>query len=129
MTTANDIMIPVPTFREKSPPKQLDITNLSSSDFSYLESRDPFMYYSIPGCRISTVHDRISSQRSKRNSDGIENNHIVTRRSCVSVEGHSDLLVHGLIDDINDTYPSDIDLIDFDILSILSAAENQEKQI
>ena len=81
---------PMPTFSEK-PQKQINPSDLSSSDVASLKTNDAFMYYSIPSARKAAILNKpVDMQREVGP---------VTRQSRISFECYGDLLLEDLIND------------------------------
>mmetsp|Transcript_9170 Transcript_9170/g.15941 ORF Transcript_9170/g.15941 Transcript_9170/m.15941 type:complete len:147 (-) Transcript_9170:162-602(-) len=93
----------------------IDLVDISADDLKSIQSKDPFLYYSIPGVRSSKVLMRDidisnlgrSQFRNCRSCpsrlETVQYNsqpHRVTRSSCISFECHPDLLFEDdLLDD------------------------------
>jgi hypothetical protein len=99
--------MPGDTFKVKTifekPVKQINLSDLDSSDIASLKTKDPFMYYSIPGVRIASMLDKeidwstfdvsapSSDHRNKKQKmtgSGPKEACIVVRKSQVSYECH-----------------------------------------
>ena len=94
--------------------QQMDIKNLNSSDLESLKEKDPFMYYSIPGVKdatlllddvdISTIQKSLIRRNciscpSRPETQGKTLSTKVTRRTCISFECHTDLLMANMFDE------------------------------
>ena len=98
----------------------IDITNLSEEDLKALRKEDPFLYYSIPIIRHSVLRIRSSAAdtdattQPSRNQESARSRHdsrpsrvevessssvMVERKSCISFECHTDLLLEDFMDD------------------------------
>jgi len=103
-----------------------DITDISADELHLIKEQDPFLYYSIP----TKVHqdpprDRkrgsctsLSSSSSSSSSSSTEDRPMiqqqptrrVSRKSCISVECHPDLLMCGIFNYNNVDIEDDIDM-------------------
>jgi hypothetical protein len=84
----------VPTKGPSEPKKViLDIGSLTEEDLKTLKMQDPFLYYSIPSVRRAAVCGNKgidgSSLQQQSSNRWVE----VERRSCISFECHTDLLL------------------------------------
>ncbi len=102
----------------------IDTTNLSEEDLQALRKEDPFLYYSIPTIRHSVLRIRssaadadadVTTQRSRKQESArsrrvsrpsrsrveVESSSsgMVERKSCISFECHTDLLLEDFMDD------------------------------
>ncbi|KAL3804652.1 hypothetical protein HJC23_008467 [Cyclotella cryptica] len=107
-----DFVFPVATVFEKTL-KKLDIKDITSSDLASLKKSDPFMYYSIPAIRKATLHcthldlstvSNLTSDQVPRTSSDRSSESEVTRKSRISFECHTDLLLEDLMDNFNSDY-------------------------
>ena len=90
--------------------KQIDIKEISANDLESIRREDPFMYYSIPGVRISkmlmkdgvdtsdlsalsTIKRSCFSSPSRLETVQGKAQETVVRKSCISFECHPDLLL------------------------------------
>lgn len=113
----------VPTKRTDEAPKRvIDTSNLSEEDLEALRKQDPFLYYSIPRVRNATLRSSAveADLTTQRNQDPnpkqelaptrrrasscpsqVESSSstMVKRRSCISFERHTDLLLEECMDD------------------------------
>ena len=93
--------------------KVIDTSLLKEEDLKTLKKQDPFLYYSIPAVRTATHLSRdvdmpclkggicslnASSLSQLKSAPSTK----VERRSCISFECHTDLILEGLIDDMDD---------------------------
>ena len=100
---------------DEAPKRVIDTRNLSEEDLEALKKQDPFLYYSIPTVRnavlrrCSAAHVTTtrrnpeparSRSRSRRAScpSRVESS-MVERKSCISFECHTDLLLEDFMDD------------------------------
>lgn len=123
-------------FEEHTSTKQeLDLQDLNEDDIRELQEKDAFLYYSIPGVRAAKVAlkdidysdvnalcqgvsqvslaPKLSSKRRHRQVDSTK----VVRRSCVSFEAHTSLLLEDLLDELSDD--DDFSTFECDELDIL----------
>ena len=96
----------------------IDTTNLSEEDLQALKKQDPFLYYSIPKIRntvlrssaanadVTTQTQRNQNQKSADSRRASRPSQVessssamVERKSCISFECHTDLLLEDLMDD------------------------------
>lgn len=99
--------MPGDTFKVKTifekPVKQINLSDLDSSDVTSLKTKDPFMYYSIPGVKMASMLDKEidwstfdvsapssdhQNKRQKITGSGPKEACIVVRKSQVSYECH-----------------------------------------
>lgn len=96
-------------FEQKPPARELDLQDLSEKDLASLKKSDPFLYYSIPGVRSASValkdvdYSDVDALCQQGVSKGRSSSRVV-RRSCVSFECHTslvmeDMLLDGFSDD------------------------------
>jgi hypothetical protein len=103
------------TETEADQKKMIDTSTLKEEDLKTLKEQDPFLYNSIPAVRTATVLNRdvdVSSLQGGQPSTSrrascpsrIESTPTtkIERRSCISFECHTDLLLEDCIDDITD---------------------------
>jgi len=83
-----------PTFSDEKPKKIIDTTDLNVEDMESLKKSDPFLYFSIPAVRRAAVHNKEVDLSSLRDSQASR----VERRSRISFECHTDLLLEDLMD-------------------------------
>ena len=98
---------------DEAPKRVIDTRNLSEEDLEALKKQDPFLYYSIPTVRnavlrrCSAAHVTTTRRnpeparsRSRRGScpSRVESS-MVERKSCISFECHTDLLLEDFMDD------------------------------
>lgn len=119
-----ECMIVKTVLEAKVPKKEIDLKNTNQSDLKYIEEKDPFLFYSIPGVRsakmrmqdvdLTSVVKQQGSKAPRPASVWGQPNKVsaaqkVRRLSCVSVECHPDvLLLDGILgDDINDCMAMD----------------------
>ena len=113
--------------------EQYDITDISADELNLIKEQDPFLYYSIPtkvhqdpprgrkrgSCTSLSSSSSVSSSSSLSSSSSTEDRPFmqqqptrrVSRKSCISVECHPDLLM----DDIFNYNNVDLDDMDMDI--------------
>ena len=111
----------VPTKQTDEAPKRvIDTSNLSDEDLEALKKQDPFLYYSIPSVRNATLRrsstvgaDLTTQSNNQDQKQGLAPNRrascpsrvesssstMVKRRSCISFECHTDLLLEDCMDD------------------------------
>ncbi len=101
----------------------IDTTNLSEEDLQALRKEDPFLYYSIPTIRhhsvlrirSSAADTDVTTQRSRNQESACSrrascpsrvevevessSSGMVERKSCISVECHTDLVLEDFMDD------------------------------
>ncbi len=80
-------------------PTEIDISNLSAEDLQSLKQEDPFLYYSIPSVRREALHFAQPELSASRCAE--ESTTVVKRRTRVSFECHSDLLMGDLEEKYN----------------------------
>ncbi len=96
---------------DEAPKRVIDTRNLSEEDLEALKKQDPFLYYSIPTVRnavlrrssasnVTTTQRNPEPARSRRAScpSRVESS-MVERKSCISFECHTDLLLEDFMDD------------------------------
>ena len=83
-------------------PTEIDISNLSAEDLQSLKQEDPFLYYSIPSVRRAALHFAQPELSGSRCLE--ESTTVVKRRTRVSFECHSDLLMEDLLGDLEEKY-------------------------
>jgi len=98
---------------DEAPKRVIDTRNFSEEDLEALKKQDPFLYYSIPTVRnavlrrCSAAHVTTTRRnpeparsRSRRAScpSRVESS-MVERKSCISFECHTDLLLEDCMDD------------------------------
>ena len=102
---------------DKAPKRMIDTRNLSEEDLEALRKQDPFLYYSILTVRNASealqlqssaadlaTHRNTESTLSQRASCLLQQEEpsssaLVERKSCISFEYHTDLLLRNFIDD------------------------------
>ena len=97
-------------------PIEIDIGNLSTEDLQSLKQNDPFLYYSILVVRKSaySFEEPDMSRTSLRGCSTVE------RRTRVSYECHSDLLLMDLLGDFDEEYDeSALDQMDLECSKML----------
>ena len=143
LSTTTDKMFTVPTkgsmatrMTEDSVQKKvIDTRSLKGEDLETLKKQDPFLYFSIPALRSATLLGRevdMSSLKGDRSSrrascpSKIESapSTKIERRSRISFECHTDLILEGCIDDMDDLNMRD----EFDFGSLLDQPLFREKQ-
>ncbi len=116
------------TSTDEAPKRVIDTRNLSEEDLEALKKQDPFLYYSIPTVRNAVVR-RCSAAHvttTQRNPDPeparsrrascpsrVESS-MVERKSCISFECHTDLLLEDYMDDTEIFGNGNGDGVDFD---------------
>lgn len=104
----------IPTKDEPSAQKKIvDTRNLTEDDLKRLKKEDPFLYFSIPAVRTATLLNRDVEMSSLKNgrcsrrascpspSRQTKSSTVTTkveRRSCISFECHTDLIVEEIFD-------------------------------
>ena len=83
-------------------PTEIDISNLSAEDLQSLKQEDPFLYYSIPSVRREAL--RFAQPELSASRCAEESTTVVKRRTRVSFECHSDLLMEDLLGDLEEKY-------------------------
>ncbi|KAL7528130.1 hypothetical protein ACHAXR_003930, partial [Thalassiosira sp. AJA248-18] len=107
------------------PSQELDLQDSSEEEIRCLQQKDPFLYYSIPGVRMAKAALKevdysdvsLTSQNSESQTPAVSKTK-VARRSCVSFECHTNLLMEDLLDDLSEDELVGLfgdDLKDFDI--------------
>eukprot|EP00984_Skeletonema_dohrnii_P028109 scaffold17945_cov136-Skeletonema_dohrnii-CCMP3373.AAC.7 len=143
LSTTTDLIFTVPTkgsmatrMTEDSVQKKvIDTRSLKGEDLKTLKKQDPFLYFSIPALRSATLLGRevdMSSLKGDRSSrrascpSKIESapSTKIERRSRISFECHTDLILEGFIDDMDDLNMRD----EFDFGSLLDQPLYREKQ-
>ena len=114
---------------DDGPKKQIDIKDISANDLVSIKREDPFMYYSIPGVRISkmlmkdvdtsdlsassTIKRSCFSSPSRLETVQGKAQETVVRKSCISFECHPDLLLDDEFSmNEHDAFDEDVDLED-----------------
>jgi hypothetical protein len=82
-------------------PTEIDISNFSAEDLQSLKQEDPFLYYSIPAVRRAALH---LEEPDLSGSSLEESTTVVKRRTRVSFECHSDVLMEDLLGDLEEKY-------------------------
>jgi len=92
-------IISQPTFPEddRNSKKFIDTTNLNSKNLESLKQADPFLYFSIPVVRTAAIHNREIDFSTLHDSYPSR----VERRSRISFECHTDLLMEELMDELS----------------------------
>ena len=116
------------TSTDEAPKRVIDTRNLSEEDLEALKKQDPFLYYSIPTVRnaaprryrvahVTTTqrNPEPARSRSRRAScpSRVESS-MVERKSCISFECHTDLLLEDFMDDAELFGFGNGDEVDFD---------------
>ena len=135
-SSPSGIDLPTPTDSSKTKPVvTIDTSNLDEHDLERLKEEDPFLYYSIPAVwHVDIAHSGHVDTRATSGSlnrrascpDRIESSHHskttkVERKSRISFECHTDVLMEDMLGDIDDLFLKkfgDLDL-DFDFDSML----------
>ncbi len=129
-------MFTVPTKRgeDSAQKKVIDTSYLQEEDLKTLKKQDPFLYFSIPAVRTAAHLSRdvnmsclrdVRSSRRESCPGQIQSTPItkVERQSRISFECHTDLIMEGILDDIEDLNNSD----EFNFVSILDELNNHAK--
>lgn len=95
--------------------KAIDTSYLNEEDLQNLKKHDPFLYYSIPAVRTATHLGRdVDMSRLNDGMSSLKLSHPtqiesasstptkVVRQSRISFECHTDVILEGLIDDMDD---------------------------
>ena len=98
-------------------PIEIDISTLSTEDLQSLKQDDPFLYYSIPVVRRAAF----SLEEPDISLTNLKGSATVKRRTRVSYECHTDLLMDDLLEDCEeDEYDqSALKQIDLDFSKLL----------
>ena len=119
--------IPMSFFNKISEPRKVDLQDLNVEEIRSLKKKDPFLYYSIPGARFARAalkdvdHSDINSlcQSVSNVSLGLDSTKgkepmstTFSRRTRVSFECHSSIIMEDLLDEFSDDEFSFLD--DFD---------------
>ena len=100
---------------DDEPKKQIDIKNISANDLKSIRREDPFMYYSIPGVRMSKMllNDDNDIDPSRPETVHGKAQETVVRKSRMSFECHPDLLLkEEFCTDEHDALDEDVDMED-----------------
>ncbi len=99
------------TSSDEAPKKVIDTRNLSEEDLEALKKQDPFLYYSITTVGTSVLRRNSASNdvTTRRNPEPARSRRVscpsrvessmVERKSCISFECHTDLLLEDFMDD------------------------------
>ncbi|KAK1740299.1 hypothetical protein QTG54_009249 [Skeletonema marinoi] len=126
-TCSRTITISRPTFPEDRPKKSIDTANLNTKDIESLKKSDPFLYFSIPAVHKAAIHSRqidLPALHADSHSCRVE------RRSRISFECHTDLLMEEFMEELsglsnlNGALDDDLDAI----LGSLTLMTNKEEQ-
>ncbi len=96
-------------------PIEIDISTLSTKDLESLRRDDPFLYYSIPAVQRAAFRlEEPDMSYSLKESTTVE------RRTRVSYECHTDLLMDDLLGDVEEEYDElASEQMDFDLYQLL----------
>jgi len=95
----------------EAPKRVIDTRNLSEEELKALRKQDPFLYYSIQSARRNAALRRNSADMTAlRNQEKVARNRrascpsrvestMVERKSCISFERHTDLLLEDCMDE------------------------------
>ena len=98
---------------DEAPKRVIDTRNLSEEDLKALRKQDPFLYYSIQSARNAALRRNFSADLTAlRNQDEVARRRrascpsrvevestMVERKSCISFERHTDLLLEDCMDE------------------------------
>ena len=94
-----------PTFPEDDRPiKSIDVANLTVEEIESLNKTDPFLYYSIPAVQAATFSSKgidYSALKERAPSK-------VERRSRISFECHTDLVMEEFMEDLDNVDLGDV---------------------
>ena len=107
-------------------PIEIDISTLSAEDLQSLKQDDPFLYYSIPVVRRAAF----SRDEPDMSPTSVRGSTIVKRRTRVSYECHTDLLMDDLLGDFEDEEydESALEQIDLDFLKMFGLVQAATQQ-
>ena len=114
----------VETMPSPKSPKKVDLKRISADELLFIQTQDPFLYYSIPGVRSARLlledidtsdlesstlsRGSLPSLSSKDPVQGNQETQTVTRSTRLLFECHPDLLLEELLQD-------DLDDVDLDM--------------
>ena len=103
---------------------EIDIGTLSAEDLQSLKQDDPFLYYSIPVVRRAAFR----LEEPDMSHSNFKGSTTVKRRTRVSYECHTDLLMDDLLGDFEDEEydESALEQIDLDFLKMLGLHARQQ---
>mmetsp|Transcript_7819 Transcript_7819/g.12882 ORF Transcript_7819/g.12882 Transcript_7819/m.12882 type:complete len:157 (+) Transcript_7819:222-692(+) len=101
-------------------PIEIDISRFSAEKLQSLKQDDPFLYYSIPAVRRATFN----LSEHDMSDASLEEQTTVKRRTRVSFECHTDLLLDDLMEDFEDEDfdESELKQIDREFFELLGLA-------
>jgi hypothetical protein len=103
-----------PTFPEDRPKKSIDTANLNAQDIESLKKSDPFLYFSIPAVHKAAIHSR-EIDLPALHADSHSNSSRVERRSRISFECHTDLLMEEFMEELSGLSNSNVKALDDDL--------------
>ena len=105
-------------------PIEIDISTLSAEDLQSLKQDDPFLYYSIPAVRRAAF----SLEEPDMSRSDLKGSTTVKRRTRVSYECHTDLLMDDLLEDFEDEEydESALEKMDHDLSQLLGLYARQQ---
>ena len=95
---------------DEAPKRVIDTRNLSEEDLKALRKQDPFLYYSIQSARNAALRRSSADLTALRNQEEVARSlrascpsrvesTMVERKSCISFERHTDLLLEECMDE------------------------------
>ncbi|KAK1733281.1 hypothetical protein QTG54_015998 [Skeletonema marinoi] len=95
---------------DEAPKRVIDIRNLSEEELKALRKQDPFLYYSIQSARNAALRRNSADMTALRNQEKLARSRrascpsrvestMVERKSCISFERHTDLLLEDCMDE------------------------------
>ena len=127
---------------EQAQKKVIDTRYLKEEDLKTLKEQDPFLYYSIPGVRAATILSNgsvdmsslrcgVSPRRASCPSRIESTPFKVERRTCISFECHTDLLLEDCFDEMAELSleggdDADVDFDDAMFHKLLRRGSNEE---
>ncbi|KAK1732592.1 hypothetical protein QTG54_016733 [Skeletonema marinoi] len=95
---------------DEAPKRVTDIRNLSEEELKALRKQDPFLYYSIQSARNAALRRNSADMTALRNQEKLARSRrascpsrvestMVERKSCISFERHTDLLLEDCMDE------------------------------
>ena len=128
---------------DEAPKRVIDTRNLSEEDLKALRKQDPFLYYSIQSARNAALRRNSADMTALRNQEKLARSRrascpsrvestMVERKSCISFERHTDLLLEDCMDEaelFGDGAGADIDTdLDTDALSLFDQLLRRSKR-
>jgi hypothetical protein len=108
--------------------QEIDLNTLNEDDVKQLQKADPFLYYSIPGVHkasllmkevdFSSVSSLAATATSSSSCSSTRSS-TVSRRSCISTECHTSVIMEDLMNDMLDDDDSREGEVDGDHLLVL----------